>query len=109
MTRGTLRTAGRLAALGLLAGFAPGIGPASAAAQEEIGAPPGFVFQASQRARIGVYLRPGCEVGAGATGDCPAPPVVASVVDGAPAARAGMQPGDTLLALDGVSLQTERG
>lgn len=118
-----------LAAFGLLGVLALGVAPRHATAQEpepaseqaaprvappealrrRTPAPTGFAFQASERARLGVYLRPGCDVDATSRGDCPVPPIVASVVDGAPAAEAGIQPGDTLLSIDGASLRSERG
>lgn len=69
----------------------------------------GFFGQASNRARLGVFLQPGCEIGDGVEGDCATAPVVVSVVEDAPAAAAGIEPGDTLLSLDGVSLRTEAG
>lgn len=69
----------------------------------------GYVPRSDQRARLGVYLRPMCDIGPAVRDDCETPPIVASVVDGAPAAEAGVQPGDTLLSLDGVALHTEAG
>ena len=73
--------------------------------------PPGmeYIVRTDDRARLGVYLLPGCDVVPRGSVECAAPPVVASVVGGAPAAAAGVQPGDTLLSLDGVSLGTESG
>lgn len=111
MIRQKLGKGSRLATLGVMlgGGLALGVAPAPATAQERSPAPDGFTFQVSERARLGVYLRPGCDVDATASGDCPVPPIVASVVDGAPAAEAGIQPGDTLLSLDGASLRSERG
>ena len=76
-------------------------GPASGSAS--------FLARMDDRPRLGVYLRPGCQVGPTAVGACRVPPVVASVVKGAPADSAGLQPGDTLLAIDGVALHTEAG
>lgn len=60
-------------------------------------------------ARLGLYLQSGCAVEFAPGSGCDAPPIVARLVDGAPAAEAGVQPGDTLLALDGISLGTEAG
>lgn len=68
-----------------------------------------YYFESADRPRLGVFLRPGCEVSPDAAGTCPAPPVVASVVEGAPAAKAGLLPGDTLLSLDGTSLRSADG
>lgn len=61
------------------------------------------------RARLGVYLEYGCRAEPTPEASCDAPPIVARLVDGAPAAEAGVQPGDTLVALDGVSLASEAG
>jgi S1-C subfamily serine protease len=69
----------------------------------------GFFSRRSPNARLGVFLKPGCEIGSGVEGDCPAPPVVAAVVDDAPAAEAGIEPGDTLLSLDGVAVRSQAG
>lgn len=69
----------------------------------------GFVFRSDDRPRLGVYLRPGCEIAPAPVEACRTPPVVAGVVDGAPAATAGIQPGDTLLSIDGVSLRSAPG
>lgn len=69
----------------------------------------GYVAHDDGRARLGVYLQSGCGVELTSRAGCDAPPIVTSVVDGAPAAEAGVQAGDTLLALDGVSLSSEAG
>lgn len=69
----------------------------------------GYVTQVDGRARLGVYLQYACAVEFAPDAGCDAPPIVARLVDGAPAARAGVQAGDTLLALDGVSLVSEAG
>lgn len=69
----------------------------------------GFFSRQSPNARLGVFLKPGCEIGTGVEGDCPAAPVVAAVVDGTPAAEVGIEPGDTLLSLDGVALRSQAG
>jgi len=69
----------------------------------------GFFSRESPNARLGVFLKPGCEIGPGVEGDCPAAPVVAAVVDGTPAAEVGIEPGDTLVSLDGVALRSQAG
>lgn len=72
----------------------------------------GYVTQhvkVAGRARLGVYLEYRCSAEFAPDADCDAPPIVARLVDGAPAAEAGVQTGDTLLALDGVSLGSEAG
>lgn len=69
----------------------------------------GYVAPGDGRARLGIYLRSGCGIEPTSPAACDAPPIVASVVDGAPAAEAGVQSGDTLLALDGVPLGSEAG
>lgn len=69
----------------------------------------GFFTSQARGARLGVFLKPGCEIETGIEGDCPSAPVVAGVVDDAPAAQAGVEPGDTLVSLDGVALRTEAG
>ncbi len=63
----------------------------------------------ADRARLGLFLRLDCEIESEADGECAEPPVVSSVIEDAPAADAGIQPGDTLISLDGVPLRTERG
>ncbi|MFW6088254.1 MAG: PDZ domain-containing protein [Gemmatimonadota bacterium] len=69
----------------------------------------GYVTGGEARARLGLYLQSGCAGGLAADAGCDAPPIVARLVDGAPAAVAGVQTGDTLLALDGVSLGSAAG
>lgn len=69
----------------------------------------GFFTSQSRGARLGVFLKPGCEIEADVEGDCPNAPVVAGVVDGTPAAQAGIEPGDTLVSLDGVALRSQAG
>lgn len=67
------------------------------------------------RARIGVYLEESCDAGPGrvdmteALASCDRAPVVRSVAVGGPADRSGMQAGDTLLAIEGVSAASEAG
>jgi len=67
----------------------------------------GYVTRIDDRARLGVYLRYGCAADLAPDAGCDAPPIVTRLVDGAPAAEAGIQVGDTLLALDGASLRSE--
>lgn len=60
--------------------------------------------------RIGVFLDADCPDVAGAVAaPCSEAPVVTGVVAGGPAAEAGIRPGDRLLSLDGVRLNTEAG
>lgn len=92
-----------------------------ATAQEAAPAPPGvaeppaeagfFSRPAPQadRARLGIFLQLECEATAESDGECSSSPVVSSVIENAPAAAAGIQPGDTLIALNGISLKSERG
>lgn len=63
----------------------------------------------ADRARLGLFLRVDCEIEPGRDGECSTPPVVSSVVESTPAARAGIQPGDTLASIDGIPLRSERG
>ena len=63
----------------------------------------------AERARLGLFLRAECEIEVQSDGECSRPPVVTSVIENAPAAEAGIQPGDTLIALDGLALRTEGG
>ena len=115
------RTVGRLLA-GSLGAFALTLAAGPIAAQEAAPAPnvptaaerrpplvAGQFGPGDGQARLGIYLQPGCGTDLLPRGGCDAPPIVASVVDGAPAAEAGVQTGDTLLALDGVSLGSEAG
>lgn len=103
--------AGLLGALALI--FVARPAPAQEAGMAEPRPPfAGYVTQhveGDSRARLGVYLQSGCRVEPTPEATCDAPPIVARLVDGAPAAEAGVQPGDTLLALDGVSLASEAG
>lgn len=86
------------------------VGPGIAQAQEG-----GDVVAARRgsRARIGVYLEERCEVRAGAApglpGSCDQAPIVRSVTVGGPADLAGVQAGDTLLAIDGVPIASAAG
>jgi membrane-associated protease RseP (regulator of RpoE activity) len=115
------RTVGRLLA-GSLGAFALTLAAGPIAAQEAAPAPnvptaaerrpplvAGQFGPGDGQARLGIYLQPGCGIDFLPRGGCDAPPIVASVVDGAPAAEAGVQTGDTLVALDGVSLGSEAG
>lgn len=63
----------------------------------------------ADRARLGLFLRAECEIEVQSDGECSTSPVVTSVIESAPAAEAGIQPGDTLIALNGLSLRSERG
>lgn len=116
------RYAAVVAALGLAVGSPVSGSAGSTLAAQEMPARPvlpapspdtrssAYVFYAStERARLGVYLAPGCDVAPHVSGDCLSPPVVSGVVEGAPAAEAGIQPGDTLLTLDGVPLRSQSG
>jgi len=89
------------------------LAPAVVFAQERVPAPApeaaAFSFMQESRARVGVFLEPGCEIEADARGDCAEAPRVRAVVDGSPADLAGIQAGDVLLSLDGVALRTEPG
>lgn len=91
LARDTLRrSAGALFLLPVLLLFtAPGAEPLSA--QE---------LEAGPRGWIGVGIRAHGECGPGSTGAC-GPAVVGSVILGGPADSAGIQPGDTLLAMGG--------
>ena len=113
-------TVGRLLA-GSLAALALSLAARPVASQEVAPAPnvptaaerrpplvAGQLSPSDGQARLGIYLQPGCGIDLPPRG-CDAPPIVASVVDRAPAAEAGVQTGDTLLALDGVSLGSEAG
>ncbi len=100
----------RTFALGLVMGLAAVAAPAPSVAQERVPAPPvmgAFGMVQASRARIGVYMEPGCDIGADVRGDCAESPRVRAVVEGSPADLAGIQAGDTLLALDGVPLRSE--
>lgn len=63
----------------------------------------------ADRARLGLFLRMECEIEAASDDVCSTPPVVTSVIEGAPADEAGVQPGDTLVSLNGIALGTARG
>ena len=63
----------------------------------------------AERARLGLFLRAECEIEVQSDGECSSSPVVTSVIENAPAAEAGIQPGDTLIALNGLALRTEAG
>lgn len=111
MSRGMLAF-GR--AFGLVAIMAPAaiMVPAAAVAQDRVPAPVvmgRFGIVQVSRARLGVFLEPGCDIEPQARGDCAEPPRVRAVVDGSPADLAGIQAGDTLLALNGVPLRSEPG
>lgn len=62
-----------------------------------------------EKARIGVLLEEHCEVTAIAEDQCQVSPVVTSVVVNGPADLAGVTSGDTLLAIDGLSLTSVAG
>ena len=100
-----------LVALGLSASVAPGLAQQAPRPEAEPAGPPsvGIMSRAEDQARLGVYLRSGCDIGPMPPGECTAPPIVTSVIDATPAAMVGVQPGDTLLALDGVALDTGAG
>lgn len=83
----------------------PSTAPAVAPTQD----PPRGTLVYETPARLGVFLHPGCPITPDARGTCATPPVVTGVVENGPAAEAGILPGDTLLALDGVGLATEPG
>jgi membrane-associated protease RseP (regulator of RpoE activity) len=109
---------GAMGALALTFAARPAPAPAQDAAAGAAAPPPveglaplpaGYLVRTDGRARLGVYLHPGCYAEPAVRAGCDAPPVVAGVVEGAPAAEAGVQTGDTLLALDGVSLRSEAG
>lgn len=89
------------------------LAPTAGLAQERTAAPApeaaAFAFMQESRARVGVFLEPGCEIEPDVRGDCAEPPRVRAVVDGSPADMAGIQAGDALLSLDGVALRTEPG
>ncbi|MDX1577395.1 MAG: PDZ domain-containing protein [Gemmatimonadota bacterium] len=63
----------------------------------------------ADRARLGLFLRAECEIDGQSNRECSTSPVVTSVIEAAPAAEAGIQPGDTLIALNGLALRTESG
>jgi len=83
--------------------------PALALAQDVPAPRVSFGYVQTSGARLGVYLEQGCEIESNARGDCEESPRVRGVVDGSPADIAGIQAGDTLLALDGVALRSEPG
>ncbi len=89
------------------------LAPAAGLAQERFPPPApeaaAFAFMQESRARVGVFLEPGCEIEPEVRGDCAESPRVRAVVDGSPADLAGIQAGDVLLSLDGVALRTEPG
>lgn len=97
-------------AFSLALGLAALAAPASAVAQEQAPAPRvSFGYVQTSGARLGVYLEQGCEIESDVRGDCAESPRVRAVVDGSPADAAGIQAGDTLLALDGIPLRSEPG
>ncbi len=114
---GALVAAGALTAFGTATAQEPTAPTASPSEWRRID-PPGaergtFWFrmsgpEASPRARLGVFLRAGCPDD-GPAEECEAPPVVASVVPGGPADRAGVRAGERLISLDGVALATPQG
>ncbi|MFW6039500.1 MAG: PDZ domain-containing protein [Gemmatimonadota bacterium] len=79
------------------------VSPESPAATPRAEAPP------AGRGRLGLFLRIECDVDGEAAGECGSAPVVTSVVENEPAAEAGVLPGDTLVALNGLDLGTWRG
>jgi membrane-associated protease RseP (regulator of RpoE activity) len=97
---------------GLILGLAC-LAPTAGLAQERFPPPApeaaAFAFMQGSRARVGVFLEPGCEIESDVRGDCAESPRVRAVVDGSPADLAGIQAGDVLLSLDGVALRTEPG
>ena len=104
---------GRMKLIGMIIGLAAIASPTVAPAQERVRAPASetaaFGFMQESRARVGVFLEPGCEIEPDARGDCAEAPRVRAVVDGSPADLAGIRAGDVLLSLDGVALRTEPG
>ncbi|MDT8435726.1 MAG: PDZ domain-containing protein [Gemmatimonadota bacterium] len=121
---GMWRRTAAAGALALAAGLAGGAGPLAAplTAQEAEAparppapraarpAPPPptweWIVEGHPRARIGVYLAPACAPGAPG---CEAGRQVLSLLPGGPGERAGMRPGDRILAVDGASLDGPEG
>lgn len=107
MSRGML-------AFGMAFGLVAVTAPAAGVAQDQAPSPAPAVTRSFgvvqvSRARLGVFLEPGCDIDPDVRGDCAESPRVRAVVDGSPADLAGIQAGDTLLALDGVPLASEPG
>lgn len=100
---------------GIALGMAVVAMPADSSAQERVPAPTRVAapqvqsFGSQPRATLGVFLEQGCDIALGSRGDCDEFPRVSGVVEGSPAELAGIQVGDTLRAMDGVSLRSEPG
>jgi hypothetical protein len=97
--------------LALLALIASGMDGRPLAAQESR-EPQAFstTWQVGEKARIGVYLQERCKRQEETVREyCASTPLVASVVVGGPAERAGIVAEDTLLAIDGMSLASWEG
>ncbi|MFQ5888548.1 MAG: PDZ domain-containing protein [Gemmatimonadota bacterium] len=103
-----MRRAGR----GLAAGAAclALVTPSSETAGAQEAVPPvPFATWQTERPVLGVYLSERCESPRPRSRPCSRPPLITAVEAGGPADRAGVHPGDTLIAVDGKGLTTEAG